>query len=487
MASAAVKVGVDLGDVMSTRDPGGAKQEGDDLYKAVTPGFFAFALLFGMAHGLENLYIVSRTHSGKWYSYHKKYGHVEAWTVRFVRQTGLVEMGMPLNHLHLCERKSGEKGKGAIASKLGLTHHIDNDIECLWSMVHDVDNTYANILQEKGFLVMFTELKPEMNAKWMTDRLRQCMCEAGSWQEVARLFELPHVDDPGVWDWLDCQGPPHRQYSGTTVERVRQELDEWLASYTWGPPPMTPWRERDDDDDDDDDDYEYEEWRRQEAHRLFTQYREIRQAQREKLRQQEEAEERAEQVRQLRLQEAAERAEQVRQLRLQEEAEERAEQLRQHEERIAALRAEEDRLRTTQVRLRQQVQASDALRQREEQDATLRNSFRALEAQVQGMAEALARREGDKKPWSTWASNERNNDGWNYKKYKRAMNHAAGIRPSPACVRRVVTPMCASCHINQPGVYCPYSLCSPCCQSASWAERASSSSANANECWQHAS
>ena len=116
MASAAVKVGVDLGDVMSTRDPGGAKQEGDDLYKAVTPGFFAFALLFGMAHGLENLYIVSRTHSGKWYSYHKKYGHVEAWTVRFVRQTGLVEMGMPLNHLHLCERKSGEKGKGAIAS-----------------------------------------------------------------------------------------------------------------------------------------------------------------------------------------------------------------------------------------------------------------------------------------------------------------------------------------------------------------------------------
>ena len=67
-------------------------------------------------------------------------GHVEAWVVRFIRQTGLLELGFDMWNMHVVPDKTGKHGKGPVAGNLGLTHFMDNDMDCLWSMLHDETN-----------------------------------------------------------------------------------------------------------------------------------------------------------------------------------------------------------------------------------------------------------------------------------------------------------------------------------------------------------
>ena len=75
----------------------------------------------------------------------RRFGQVEAWVVRFIRQSGLLELGFDLWDLHVVSHKTGIHGKGPVASKLGLTHSMDNDMDCLWSMLHDETNAFETI------------------------------------------------------------------------------------------------------------------------------------------------------------------------------------------------------------------------------------------------------------------------------------------------------------------------------------------------------
>ena len=129
-----VRLGIDCGDGMSRRDVPGA--EGEAIHTAAMEGFYAFALLFGAHFGFDNLYIISRTRDGNWYSYHRG-RKIEAWVVRFVRSLGFVDLGMPVENIHLCRARSGRDGKGRIADHCQLTHFIDDHLECHWSVLED--------------------------------------------------------------------------------------------------------------------------------------------------------------------------------------------------------------------------------------------------------------------------------------------------------------------------------------------------------------
>ena len=63
MDSRRVRLGFDSGGVMTLqrRTP---KPEGDAIFETTDPGFYGFMVLFGLAHGFENTFIISRANTG---------------------------------------------------------------------------------------------------------------------------------------------------------------------------------------------------------------------------------------------------------------------------------------------------------------------------------------------------------------------------------------------------------------------------------------
>ena len=48
-----------------------------------------------------------------------------------------VAAGFRRENLRFCDRRSGPRGKGPVAQRLGLTHFVDDNDECLWSVYCD--------------------------------------------------------------------------------------------------------------------------------------------------------------------------------------------------------------------------------------------------------------------------------------------------------------------------------------------------------------
>ena len=143
------RVGLDIGDVLSKRGVSGA--DGPSIHKAAWVGAYAFCLFFIIRYGPENLFIISRTNTGDWYTLHR--GHqIEAWVVRFIRSLGLFDAGVPTNNVRLCTSRAGEKGKGRCAERFELTHMVDDHLECLWAVFEDpYGNSKANIKDNHRF------------------------------------------------------------------------------------------------------------------------------------------------------------------------------------------------------------------------------------------------------------------------------------------------------------------------------------------------
>ena len=125
------RVGLDIGDVLSSRGVPGA--DGGNIHTAATLGAYAFCVFFIIRYGPENLFIISRTDTGRWHA--MRSGHeIEAWVVRFVRSLGVFVLGVPTQNMHICTNRSGSDGKGPKARICRLTHMVDDHLECLWSV-----------------------------------------------------------------------------------------------------------------------------------------------------------------------------------------------------------------------------------------------------------------------------------------------------------------------------------------------------------------
>ena len=66
-------------------------------------------------------------------------------------------------------------------------------------------------------------------------------------------------------------------------------------------------------------------------------------------------------------------------------------------------------------------------------------------------------------PWLAWQSAEYKGSNWHQRKWDRALRRR---QRDGQPLRRVAPPtkMCIGCGRNQPGAYCPRTLCGPCCQ-----------------------
>ena len=88
----------------------------------------AFIILYAMKYSLKDVHIISRTTTGQWYSFHRKLARVEHWVVQFVRGLALERFGFDINNMKITKHNTGPFGKGKAASRMNLTHFIDNDM-----------------------------------------------------------------------------------------------------------------------------------------------------------------------------------------------------------------------------------------------------------------------------------------------------------------------------------------------------------------------
>ena len=110
------RVGLDIGDVLSSRNVPGA--EGQNIYKAAMHGAYAFCVFFLIRHGPENFFIISRTNEGRWHTSHRGQ-EIEAWVVRFARSLGVFVNGVPTQNMHICTSRSGADGKSPTPGTAG--------------------------------------------------------------------------------------------------------------------------------------------------------------------------------------------------------------------------------------------------------------------------------------------------------------------------------------------------------------------------------
>ncbi len=197
-------LGLDIGDCLSRRDVPSA--DGDLCYRSAAKGAYAFLVLFTAKYGADSVHLISKTNSGQWYSWRGD-TRVEAWVVRFAKQFGLPECGVPEDHIHVTKHKSGKYGKGLVAKDLGLTHMVDNDMECLWSVLFDPVGNASDTLEQ---VIQFTSLQPRAlpnRGTWPQDAQHR-MVRLHTWHDVAMYFDLTrHPRD--LWDTISRHGPPH--------------------------------------------------------------------------------------------------------------------------------------------------------------------------------------------------------------------------------------------------------------------------------------
>ena len=125
-----IRLGLDCGGVMARK----FEDQPDHLiYKSCDPGFFAFMVLWGLAFGFQQLFMISRTNGGFLVDTRGK----ESWVFRFVKAIGMLDLGVPEDNLHVCTRKKGPEGKGPPAKHFKLTYYIDNDEKCLEAVCWD--------------------------------------------------------------------------------------------------------------------------------------------------------------------------------------------------------------------------------------------------------------------------------------------------------------------------------------------------------------
>merc|ERR1719162_1522287 len=97
--------------------------------------------------GSKNVHIVSKC-SGRMRA------QSEAWL--FKTMDICKTCGIRKTNVHFCPERSGAHGKGPIASFVRLSHFVDDNDECLWSVYHDpAGNSKEAIENHNGKLYHF--------------------------------------------------------------------------------------------------------------------------------------------------------------------------------------------------------------------------------------------------------------------------------------------------------------------------------------------
>ena len=193
-------LGLDIGDCLSNTKHQCADSE---QWRTAETGAYAFVVLFTITHSPDSVYIFRNK------------------CLHFAQQFGFEEMGVPASHILTTLAKTGPGGKGRIAKEFGLTHMVDNDPQCLWSVMCDPCGNAQKTLHN---VILFTGLGEKRQNVWpseFNDKLAKCE----SWLKIAKFFELPNYfnhdsEFDRMWELLSARGPPHMKPLGPTSLRA---------------------------------------------------------------------------------------------------------------------------------------------------------------------------------------------------------------------------------------------------------------------------
>ena len=183
-------------------------------------GSLCLLVLLMAKHGADSVHLIRKTSSGLRHSW-RKGTCIDAWVVRFGKQCGVAE-----DHIHVTKHKSGKYGKGPVAEHLGLTHMVDNDMECLWSVMFDPEGNASDTVEQ---VIQLTGLKPR-DIAW-PHSARDSLVKLHTWQDVAMHFDLPCHSE--LWESISIRGPPRRP-------PMQRRAAEILVATTGLPKPPPP-------------------------------------------------------------------------------------------------------------------------------------------------------------------------------------------------------------------------------------------------------
>ena len=212
--------GYDVGGVLTdTTSP--VKHEGHDIYRSTTPGAYACVMLNCAIYGPDSVNVVSRTQKGEWFSwYHNR--RIEHWVIRYLRNgLCIFNMGVPESNVVLTCDSHGPHGKGVPIKDLGITHFIDNTVECGFAAIQeggadwwiDIDSSR---IPEYPHVPLASSL--------MTKKVLDKRIPAGSFYDVAvrlGLAEIP-LDFEKLFEEVSRRGPPITPHRYQTVDWLQK-------------------------------------------------------------------------------------------------------------------------------------------------------------------------------------------------------------------------------------------------------------------------
>jgi len=174
------RIGIDIGGVLT--------REGDAWAKGArwsadweAPGAFDAVREIVRSFGPRNVFLVSKVQLG---------GPMHQQTERWLQEMGFFEKtGVLSTSVVFVSAVSGLAGKGVVASRLGLSHFVDDKLEVLQSVISDVAGNAGDFVRRfRGVLFHFASggsgCKLPLRPRIMEPDLEDHYCAVSCWSEV---------------------------------------------------------------------------------------------------------------------------------------------------------------------------------------------------------------------------------------------------------------------------------------------------------------
>jgi len=191
------RIGIDIGGVL-TRDGGDQTRDrsGDWGSDWEAPGAFEGVRQLVGVFGPSNVFLVSKASED-----------MQRQTKHWLDQTKFCEVtGVPPKNIEFVRSRDGPEGKGEVASKLGLSHFVDDNFQCLKSVFCDKDGNSGDVVERfKGVLVHFAKggcgsVPPRIRESRIPDRMRDYYMPVANWADIRnKLITMP------VANWADIR------------------------------------------------------------------------------------------------------------------------------------------------------------------------------------------------------------------------------------------------------------------------------------------
>ena len=190
------------------------------------PGAYPFLVILSLLIGGANVFFIAKTDEGmKVMTSFKKNVHreVEAWELRFLKSLGIVDLNVPDDNIEFCSNKYGPYGKGPIAQRFALTHFVDHNLDCLWSVTSDsCGNTYDDICANNGFVTYFADDDNDASVNISLLAAPISLQHTNDFRDIlSRLYPSLWYFVRTAWIHLDENGPPNGPHSQLLVQNAR--------------------------------------------------------------------------------------------------------------------------------------------------------------------------------------------------------------------------------------------------------------------------